>query len=535
MNEIIETNNQHQLEVVNNAISEIKKKDEEASKSGFDYGKRRDFASYQAAFGGKANEKRAKAMMILMSIIVLILGIAVFASSSYQLFQLVMEIGKDYEYSRWIAIGLSALLLCFFLILYIIFIAKIRIRPKFNNYYYESDPKKRKQSQIKNRETRRKIAKHIVDIYEQSDLLISTDPLENTATEKICDLVIHDKELYNINKFPLVRMYDNDTKKEIKDKYITPIVKSKEIRLVHPRSLETNTYNALDLYNLKMALTIRDKFIDVDNTGCNDYINYALSHVLRRGGLIYNKARSMMVKSSVTTGLLTAASPSGTLDAAIIALHNMKLISDLVSLYGFRLNDAQMSKLMTRVMVSTVTSLGLGSLPLGNLIASKVIPNNGIITGLVRGVIDFAAQTITNGLLTLYVGHHTIKYMMDEFALQSALDISDKTLLDTYMPLAITDKVKAVIGDFIQGKIDEARLKNENASFSDEELNDIEHDLDASNLMIKGLKSTDLELQIEKHKKEQKECEEEMKRIKKKIDILSKQRKEALWEEKHKK
>lgn len=536
MNKQIETKNLPvKAEVVNNAIEEIKKKEEESSKAGFNYKKRRDFAAYQRSFGGKANERRAKAMLVLTSIVVLILGLALFASSAYQIFKLILEIGNNSDESRYIAIGVSAFLLLLFVVLYLIFILRIRMRPKFNNYYYETDPNKRKQSQIKNRETRKRVAKHIIDIYEKSDLLISSDPLENTVTDKICDLVIHDKEVYNINKFPLVRMYDKDTKAEIKEKYITPMIKSKEIALIHPRTLEANTYNALDLYNLKMSLVIREKFMDIDNTGCNDYVNYALSNCLRKGGVIYNKARSMMVKSSVTTGLLTAASPSGTLDAAIIALHNMKLIGDLVSLYGFRLNDGQMSRLITRVMISTVTALGLGSLPLGNLIASKVIPNNGIITGFVKGVIDFAAQTITNGLLTLYVGHHTIKYLMEEFSLQSALDVSDKVMMDTYMPLAVTEKVKSVIGDFIKGKIDEAKLKNENATFSDDELTEIEDDLDSSSLMVKGLKSTELELQIEKCKQEQKDHEEQIKRIKKQINILSKERKDAINEERHKK
>ena len=281
-----------------------------------------------------------------------------------------------------------------------------------------------------------------------------------------------------------------------------------------------------------MSLVIRDKFYDIDNTGCNDYVNYALSNCLRKGGVIYNKAKSLMVRQSVTTGLLTAASPSGTLDAAIIALHNMKLISDLVSLYGFRLNDAQMSKLMTRVMISTVTALGIGSLPLGNLIASKIMPSQGIITGLVRGVIDFSAQTITNGLLTLYVGYHTVKYLMDEFALQSALDISDKALMNNYMPLAITTKVKTVIGDFINSKIEEAKIKNQNASFSDDEIMGVEAELDGAMAESKFLKSTEIELQIEKHKKECHEHEEEIKLLKKKIDILNKQKKEALKEEK---
>ncbi|MCD8206272.1 MAG: YcjF family protein, partial [Clostridia bacterium] len=114
-------------------------------------------------------------------------------------------------------------------------------------------------------------------------------------------------------------------------------------------------------HNKKVREDIARKIVDfnanVDNAGWYDgetveRLDAALSGGDKEGikqcltdlynGSVKKSAKSIITKSSVKAGLLSAISQSKTMDTALITAVNLQMIKDIIFLYGFRPTDARL-------------------------------------------------------------------------------------------------------------------------------------------------------------------------------------------------
>lgn len=225
--------------------------------------------------------------------------------------------------------------------------------------------------------------------------------------------------------------------------YIVPIV-----RLLGSSYFQTNvnykTAKAAIKHNRKLRREIALKMIDFSsktgNAGWydgatvemldgavkaddNGEIKRLLSELYR--GSVKKSGRDLILKSALKSAAFSAISQAQNVDAAIILAVNLQLIRDIVFLYGFRPSDARLLKIFFRVLQNSLVAYGLGGIRIGNAVvktmgdAVRGIP---LLGSAISAIVDSSVQGLANGTLTAVIGYQTIKYLNDEYRLQSILD-----------------------------------------------------------------------------------------------------------------
>ncbi|MCF0113025.1 MAG: YcjF family protein [Bacilli bacterium] len=137
-------------------------------------------------------------------------------------------------------------------------------------------------------------------------------------------------------------------------------------------------------------------------------------------GSIKKAGQSLIVKASVKSGAYSALSQSALLDTALVSVTNLKMIKDIVFLYGFRPSEARLAKITKTVLANSLIAFGVANANVGGVIvkgisATKDIPFLGTL-------VDSAVQGLTNGILTSVIGYQTVLYLQKEYHLQDILD-----------------------------------------------------------------------------------------------------------------
>ncbi len=143
------------------------------------------------------------------------------------------------------------------------------------------------------------------------------------------------------------------------------------------------------------------------------------------GGSVKSSAKAIIAKNAVKSGIFSAVSQSGAIDAALISAVNLQMIKDIVFLYGFRPSDARLVKIFSSVLINSLVAYGLSGVKIGKGIAktlggaAKGIP---LLGEAISVLVDSSVQGLANGALTAVIGFQTIKYLNHEYKLQDILD-----------------------------------------------------------------------------------------------------------------
>lgn len=153
----------------------------------------------------------------------------------------------------------------------------------------------------------------------------------------------------------------------------------------------------------------------------------ALTVTFRKDGIIYKKAKSMILARATETGCLTALSQNAAVDAGVVVVKNMQLIKDLIYLYGFRPGDYQMNQITMKVIRAVCVSLGLNTFSQNANWAGKVFnkDSNNFLVQMLGQVINMGAQFLGNGAMTYLIGKYTVNVLLQEYRIQDLLRLKD--------------------------------------------------------------------------------------------------------------
>lgn len=153
-----------------------------------------------------------------------------------------------------------------------------------------------------------------------------------------------------------------------------------------------------------------------------DMFHY-LSIAMKKDGIIYKKANSLIMKRALSTGCLTALSQNAMLDMSIVAVKNMQLIKDLIWLYGFRPTNYEMNRIMFKVIRNVCISIGLNTMNKNTSLLGKLFKkdSSNFLVQIFAEVIDMGAQFLGNGTMTYLIGRYTIKVMLSQYHMQELL------------------------------------------------------------------------------------------------------------------
>lgn len=141
---------------------------------------------------------------------------------------------------------------------------------------------------------------------------------------------------------------------------------------------------------------------------------------------IKKNANNMIGKCALSVGDVTAMSQSELIDTSVILIFEMKLIKDLVYLYGYRPTDPQMIKIMQTVFYNSLLTYGV-SISFSSV--ANFISNATNSLPIIGTLIGSVAQGIVNSTFVVIIGNQTKKYLVKEFHLQNVLD--NVELMDT--------------------------------------------------------------------------------------------------------
>lgn len=235
--------------------------------------------------------------------------------------------------------------------------------------------------------------------------------------------------------------------------YLVPV-----IRLQKTPSFTTSVTNVsakgAQKHNKKMREDIADKMIDMvaktDVVGWYSNDNVGRLAVARHTrndqelkavlSLIYktdvrSAANKMIRNSALKVGFATAVSQSETVDTLFSVLYQLNLIKDIVYLYGYRPNDAQMAKIYKNVFINAVIAYGVSNATAGigksfgagvaNAL-DKVSQSSGILASTLASIagvlVESGVQFGVNSTLTVIIGNQTKRYLVKEYKLQDVLD-----------------------------------------------------------------------------------------------------------------
>ena len=98
----------------------------------------------------------------------------------------------------------------------------------------------------------------------------------------------------------------------------------------------------------------------------------------------------------------------------------LKLIKDLVYLYGFRPSDRQLSKSYRTVIIGTLISYGVAAT--FNKVSFTIATGISLLNTVLGNLIASASQGIVNGVMTVVLGEQVRAALLKEFRLQEVLD-----------------------------------------------------------------------------------------------------------------
>ncbi len=194
----------------------------------------------------------------------------------------------------------------------------------------------------------------------------------------------------------------------------------------------------------------------------------ALSLSMKKDGVIYKKAKSLIMKRAVSTGCLTALSQNAVVDAGVVAVKNVQLVKDIIWLYGFRPTNGEMTKILSMVVRNVCVSIGLNSMPKSANIASKIFnkDSNSFLIQLLGQAIDMGAQFLGNGVMTYLVGKYTVSALLSQYRIQELYRLED--LKDYEMEMSsstiheineeVEEEVKEIGNDTMKEKKEEPLL-----------------------------------------------------------------------------
>lgn len=239
--------------------------------------------------------------------------------------------------------------------------------------------------------------------------------------------------------------------------YLIPIIKIGTTKTFMTNIKASNARQA-KRHNKALREQIADKMIDVtiktDNVGWysdelvgqlaiarhtrNDKeLKSILNKIYQKD--VKNAANRMIKKSAVRVGLATALSQSEYLDTLFVLVYDLKLIKDIVYLYGYRPSDSQMLKIYQSVFANALIAYGINSATnsigkslnsaissvfdsaskSGNLVAATI---GSVVGGIAGSALESSLQYIVNSTFTTILGFQTKKYLVKEYRLQDVLD-----------------------------------------------------------------------------------------------------------------
>jgi uncharacterized protein (DUF697 family) len=219
--------------------------------------------------------------------------------------------------------------------------------------------------------------------------------------------------------------------------YIIPVINIYKTKSFLTKVDQSN-YERGQKYNRKLRQELADKIIEsvtkVDNLswyGVENIKNLAIAlhtkndkNLIKVLSSIYQNdvkkmAKKMIRKSATTVGVSTAISQSGMMDALLMITFQLKLVKDIVYLYGYRPSDTQMMKILTNVFRNSLIAYGASAVADGiGQIVSALMGNVPII-GI---IVSSGIQGVANSAFTSLIGQQTINYLVNEFKLQEMLD-----------------------------------------------------------------------------------------------------------------
>lgn len=173
----------------------------------------------------------------------------------------------------------------------------------------------------------------------------------------------------------------------------------------------------------------------------------SLSISMRKDGVIYKKAKKLIIRRAVSTGCLTALSQNAIVDASVVAIKNVQLIKDLIWLYGFRPTNAEMTKILSRVVRNVCIAIGFNSMPKSTTWASKVFnkDSSNFLIQLLGQAIDMGAQFLGNGAMTYLVGKYTVNALLSQYRIQDLYRLKDLKNYEMEMTSSTIHEINAEI------------------------------------------------------------------------------------------
>lgn len=239
--------------------------------------------------------------------------------------------------------------------------------------------------------------------------------------------------------------------------FLVPIIKLKNMKSFKTFVNKTNAREA-QKYNKALREDIADKMIDLtyntEGVGWYTDANISKLAVARHSrkdkelqnalSTIYKTdvkkaAEKIIRRSAVQVGLTTALSQSSMLDTLLMVTYELNLIKDIVYLYGYRPNEAQMARIYKNVIQNALITYGISSATsgVGKSISSGIVSAIdkaaasanfvtsalGTLAGTLAGTaIESGIQFAVNSTLTVIIGYQTKRYLVREYNLQEILD-----------------------------------------------------------------------------------------------------------------
>ena len=227
--------------------------------------------------------------------------------------------------------------------------------------------------------------------------------------------------------------------------YLVPIIKiaSKKAFITN---VDESTAKEAQRYNKALRNEIADKMIDLKaktdvisfysdekvgklaiarQANDNEGVKTILTDIYQNE--VKTAANKMIRDHAIKVGLITALSQSEKLDTLFVVTYELKLIKDLVFLYGFRPSDTKLVKIYKHVIIDALASYGVSTATTG--IGPGVVKQFGkmmdslpILGSAVGTLIDSTLQGIINAAFTVSVGFQTKRYLRKEYKLQNILD-----------------------------------------------------------------------------------------------------------------
>lgn len=146
----------------------------------------------------------------------------------------------------------------------------------------------------------------------------------------------------------------------------------------------------------------------------------SLAAILSKDGIIYKKAKNVILTKAVATGLMTALSSNALVDMSIVAVKNMQMIKDLIWLYGFRPTNYEMNRIMLKVIRNLCISIGLNTLQgsTGFIASALKKSSDNFLVQLLSQAFTSGAQFLGNGTMTYLVGKYTIQVLLSQYHMQ---------------------------------------------------------------------------------------------------------------------